>query len=326
MAKVTVVIPNYNGIKYIGPCLDAMEKQTSRDFDIVVVDNGSTDGSFEKAKSYPSVNVIEMGENTGFTGAVNAGIDEAKRRGSEFVILLNNDTEAHDDFVQELICAISKDKKLFSCQAKMLMAKDPELMDDGGDFYCALGWAFARGSGKKETKYKRDVNIFYSCGGAAIYRLSAFEKTGEFDNRQFAYLEDCDIGWRAKIFGYENSFASKALVKHVGSGASGSKYNEFKISHSAANSIYIIYKNMPVVQLIINMPFLIAGFLIKQLFFVKKGFGTVYFKGILRGFKMCREDKKYNKKVHFEGRHLKNYFMIQIDLWINIFRRLREFV
>lgn len=149
-----------------------------------------------------------------------------------------------------------------------------------------------------------------------------FEKIGLFDENHFAYLEDIDIGYRALIYGYRNYYCHGAVVYHAGSGFSGSRYNKFKIDLSAKNSIYLVYKNMPLLQQLLNLPFLLAGFLIKWLFFLKKGFGTVYVKGLVKGFSLCFSQKGREKKVPFLGKNLPNYVFIQIQLWWNMIRRI----
>ena len=134
----------------------------------------------------------------------------------------------------------------------------------------------------------------------------------------FAYLEDIDVGYRARIAGYDNLYEPKSEVIHVGSAASGARYNEFKVKMSSRNNVYLIYKNMPVVQKILNSPFLFVGFLVKYLFFLRKGYGKLYVNGIKEGLHMGEK----SDKVKYESGHLKNYIKIQIELWINIFRRL----
>lgn len=171
MAKVSVVIPNYNGIKFYRECFLALRRQTLAPDKIIVIDNGSTDGSAEAIESeFPEVTMIRFPENTGFTGAVNEGIRASE--GMDYVILLNNDTSAEPDFVKELVRAIGKNENIFSAQAKMLKMDDETLMDDAGDFYCAFGWAFARGKGRPASAYMRPREIFSSCAGAAIDRKS----------------------------------------------------------------------------------------------------------------------------------------------------------
>lgn len=159
--------------------------------------------------------------------------------------------------------------------------------------------------------------FFPPAAGAAIYRKKIIDRIGDFDEEHFAYLEDLDIGYRARIFGYQNWYAPKAKVYHVGSGTSGSRYNQFKIRYSSRNNIYLIYKNMPFFQIVLNLPFLLVGFGAKILFFASKGFGREYLAGIKNGFQISRK----NRKVKFSMRNFPRYIQLQVELWINIFRR-----
>ena len=316
--EVSVVIPNFNGIAFLDSVLASLEGQTLNNFEVILVDNGSTDGSCSfVTANYPWVHLIELSENFGFCGAVNAGIRAAK---APYVLLLNNDTEVKEDFVEEMLAAIRRHKNAFSCGARMVQYHDRDKLDDVGNYYCALGWSFARGRGKDIHAYETEDRIFSACAGAAIYRKKILEKIGYFDEEHFAYLEDTDIGYRARIYGYENWYAPKAIVYHVGSGTSGSRYNQFKTRYSSRNNIYLIYKNMPLLQIILNLPFLVAGFLVKFLFFAVKGMGKEYAAGIKNGFSISMK----NKKVPFRMKHLPNYCKIQLELWINIVRRFRS--
>lgn len=322
MPKVSIVVPNYNGIKYIQTCLDALRKQTMEDVEILVIDNGSEDGSCELVEeNYPEVQLVKMGKNTGFCGAVNEGI---RRSAAPFVLLLNNDTQADRNFTRKLYEGIKKDPQIFSCAAKMLQFDNRELIDDAGDFYCALGWAFARGKGAGASAFDREDNIFFSCAGAAIYRKSILNEIGLFDENHFAYLEDADIGYRARICGYKNRYIPAAVVYHVGSGSSGSVYNLFKTRYSSRNSIYLIYKNMPLLQIILNFPLFLVGFLVKAVFFAAKGYGKEYVFGIHRGFLLCKKGKTQGKKVRFLWKNLGHYGVIQLELWVNILRRITQ--
>lgn len=223
--SVTVVIPNYNGLKFMEPCMAALEKQTCKDFEILVVDNGSSDGSVDWLRShqYPT---IFLEENTGFSGAVNVGIKASK---TPFVLLLNNDTEVEPDFIGEMIKAIRRSDQIFAVSSKMVQMYHKELMDDAGDMYSVLGWAYQRGVGRSSKGYNREREVFSACAGAAIYRRAVFEQIGYFDEMHFAYLEDIDVCYRAKIFDGHNRYCPTAVVYHVGSGTSGSKYNAFKV-------------------------------------------------------------------------------------------------
>lgn len=313
--EVSVIIPNFNGIAFLDSVLGSLEGQTTQNFEVILVDNGSSDGSCSfVAGSYPWVDILELPENFGFCRAVNEGIRASK---APYVLLLNNDTEVAEDFVEQMLAALKRHKNAFSCGAKMVQYHDRDKLDDAGNFYCALGWSYARGKGKDVRSYKKEERVFAACGGAAIYRKRILEQIGCFDEEHFAYLEDIDIGYRARIYGYENWYAPEAVVYHVGSGTSGSRYNQFKTRYSSRNNIYLIYKNMPFLQILLNLPFLIAGFGIKLLFFAAKGMGREYLAGIKNGFSISRREKK----VPFTLKHLPNYAAVQVELWINIIRR-----
>lgn len=319
--KSTIVIPNYNGIKYLEKCLlSILEDVGEYPVRILVIDNGSADGSPELAGKIAGVEVIRMGENTGFCRAVNVGI---RASNTPYIILLNNDLTVEKGFIRAMEEALDKDPKAFSAGAQMRMMKAPDRIDNAGDYYCALGWAYDFGKGRKVSeRYTKPRKIFAACGGAAIYRRSILDQIGLFDEKHFAYLEDVDIGYRARIYGYHNLYVPGALVYHAGSSVSGSKYNEFKINLSSANSIYLVKKNMPAVQIILNFPLFFLGFGIKLLFFWKKGFGKIYFRGLMRGFRIYYREGGRDMHVPFREKNLRNYLLIQWELWVNIIRRL----
>ncbi len=311
--KITIIIPNYNGKRFLKPCLESLAEQSCTDFRILVVDNHSTDGSIEYIRShYPNVRLLALKKNYGFSAAVNAGI---RRSATPYVILLNNDTRVESCFVEELLKAIEQSPKIFSVSSKMLQMHHPDLIDGAGDLYTLLGWGVARGAGRPAGNYTAPGEVFSACAGAAIYRRSVFEEIGWFDVSHFAYLEDIDIGYRARIYGYQNRYCPTAIVHHVGSGTSGSKYNSFKVRTSARNSVWLVYKNMPFLQLLLNLIPLLAGFFIKGIFFCKIGFGKDYLEGLqegIRGLKKCR-------KVRFKLRRLLSYLKIEVRLILYTF-------
>ncbi len=311
--KVTVVIPNYNGKHFMDPCMAALAAQTCQDFEVLVIDNASSDGSVEFIREqYPGTRLLVMESNLGFSGAVNVGIREAK---TPYVLLLNNDTKVDKDFIGEMIRAIEKSDKIFSVSSKMIQMYHPDYIDDAGDLYCVIGWAFQRGTSFSVEQYTKPCAVFSACAGAAIYRREVFEEIGYFDESHFAYLEDIDVGYRARIAGYRNMYCPTAIVEHVGSGTSGSKYNSFKVKLAARNSVYVNYKNMPLAQKIVNALPLALGWFVKYRFFVKRGFGEDYMAGLKEGW----QTRKQCRKVPFQWKHLWNYIVIEWELVRNFF-------
>lgn len=313
MKQVTIIIPNYNGKEYLLKCLNSVFERTEIPVDVIVVDNHSQDGSVECAKKeYPQILYVFLDKNYGFSKAVNEGI---RRATTPYVILLNNDIQIKRGFVEALLQRIKSDSTIFSVEAKMLQYHNKDKIDSAGTFYNVFGWARARGKDKPSEEYGVACRTFATCAGAAIYRREVFGETGLFDETYFAYLEDIDMGYRAKIHGYQNVYEPKAQVYHVGSAASGSRYNEFKVQISARNNIYLIHKNMPWFQIVINSPFLVMGFGIKMFFFIRKGFGIHYIQGLRDGFELCRGIPKQR----FDRKLLCNYLEIQKELWTVVF-------
>lgn len=318
--KTTVVIPNYNGKHFLGDCLTALSKQTQKEFCTFVIDNGSTDGSVDYIKTYfPEVQVIRYKKNYGFCKAVNQGIQMAR---TPYVLLLNNDTEVETRFVEELEQAMERHPKAFSVSSKMLRFHERDRVDDAGDMYCLVGWQFQRGVAQLEQNFSKEKQVFSACAGAAIYRREVFERIGYFDESHFAYLEDMDIGFRARVYGYENWFCPTARVYHVGSGTTGSKYNTLKVKLSARNSVYMNYKNMPFWMLVINFFPLLMGYLVKWGFFIQKGFGKDYIVGILEGI----QKRRNLRKVSFAFSRIWNYIWIEWELIRNCFFYIYEFI
>lgn len=313
--NVSAIIPNYNGKHFLQDCLSSLSKQTPN-LEVIIVDNGSEDGSVEYIKSnFPNYVIIENKKNLGFATAVNQGIKIASY---EFIFLLNNDVEIEENTIEELLNCINKENSIFSVSSKMIQLDNRDLLDDAGDEYTILGYTKKIGLNKKanKTRFNKKREIFSSCAGAALYRKSVFEKIGYFDEEFFAYMEDVDIGYRAKIFGYKNIYCPNAVVYHVGSGTSGSTYNEFKVQLAAKNNVLVPYKNMPYPQLLLNGMFLLIGYFIKYLFFLRKGLGKYYIKGLKQGLNKINSVEK----IKYSNDNFYNYIKIQINLIINLFK------
>ena len=318
--KVSVVTPNYNGEKFIKTYFESLNQDSEYIGEVIIVDNGSTDKSKEYIKNntfnFP-VNLIENTENLGFSPAVNQGIKNAN---FEYVFSLNNDTEVEKGSIKQLIDLISSSEDIFSVQAKMLQFNNKDLIDDVGDEYNLLAWTKKIGENHKSSEFSEVCEIFSSCAGAAMYRKSLLGEVGFFDDNFFAYMEDVDLALRSRINGYRNLLCPQAIVYHIGSATSGSRYNEFKVKLAARNNVWVVYKNIPIPFKILNFIFLFFGFLIKYLFFLRKGFGSIYLSGIKEGL---RTRNKIDK-VKFEWKNTKNYFKIEYRLIINTFKFLKK--
>ena len=318
--KVSVVTPNYNGEKFLKAFFDSLNRDSEFIGEVIIVDNGSTDGSVEYIKNgsfdFP-VRLIENKENMGFAPAVNQGIRQAR---FDYVFSLNNDTEVERGCVENLVSLISSDKDIFSVQAKMLQYKNKNLIDDAGDEYNLLAWTKKTGENHESEEFSDVREIFSSCAGAAMYNKEILTEIGLFDDNYFAYMEDVDLAIRAKINGYKNLLCPEAIVFHIGSATSGSRYNEFKVRLAARNNVWTVYKNIPIPLKIVNFIFVFLGFFIKYLFFHKKGFGSTYLSGIREGL----SERNRIDKVNFKFANTKNYFKIEYRLIINTLKFVKK--
>jgi len=219
---------------------------------------------------------------------------------------------------EKLLNAITALKNAFSVSALMLSMNDKEKIDDAGDFYCALGWAFSDGRDKPRDKFQKRRHITSACAGAAIYDREKLVTLGLFDESHFCYLEDVDIGLRAKRAGLSNYFEPGAVVYHKGSATSGSRYNPFKTKLTTANGIYLIYKNFPLWLIVLNSPLFLSGIIIKGVFYIKNGLGASFFGGLIEGMGRIRNSRfERAKTVNF----LRDIFLY-FELLGNCIRRV----
>lgn len=320
--KVSVVTPNYNGKDFLYAYFESLIKNSNEIGEVIIVDNGSRDGSQEFIRNYREkvdfpIVLIENSQNLGFAEAVNQGISKARY---DYIFSLNNDTVVEKSAILELLNLLNTEERIFSVSSKMVQFNNPELIDDAGDDYTLLAYTKKRGNNQNLNKFIEVSKVFSSCAGAALYRKDLLEELGGFDSEFFAYMEDVDLGYRARINGYKNLFCPNAIVYHIGSATTGSQYNEFKVRLAARNNVWVVYKNLPIPQKTVNILFLFLGFLIKYMFFLKKGFGSIYLNGLKEGLKT----RNKIKKVEFKSKNWKNYFKIEYELIKNTFKLLKR--
>ena len=202
--QISIIIPNFNGKQFLKECLNSIKKQNFSPYEVIIIDNGSTDGSVEYLnENYPEFALIQNQDNLGFATAVNQGI---KISNAEYVFLLNNDTELEDDCLSNLLNCIEDDETIFAVSSKMIQNHDRDLIDDAGDEYTILGFTKKVGNNRSSELYQSKREIFSACAGAALYRRSIFDIIGYFDENFFAYMEDVDISYRARIYGFKSVY------------------------------------------------------------------------------------------------------------------------
>ena len=276
--RIDIVIPNWNGKDLLRACLDSLRQQVHKDHSVIVVDNGSEDGSPGMLQQYPEVTCISWPENRGFSVAVNAGI---KLSTAPLIFLLNNDTELHENCLQELAAAAEEYPNDDFFAAKMLNYHDHSLLDGAGDAFLRGGVGYRLGTMEPDgALYSTPRQCFGACAGAALYRREMLQKTGGFDEDFFAYLEDVDLNLRANSRGMCCRYVPRAKVFHVGSATSGSKINAFTIRLSTRNNFNVLLKNYPFILLLRFAPVIFIYQFFWFCFVLKKGQIPAYCKGI----------------------------------------------
>lgn len=237
-------------------CLDALQNQTVQDFEIILVDNGSTDESVSFVQNrYPEVRIITFEKNYGFSKAVNEGI---KRALGEYLVLLNNDTLPDTEWLNTLVATIRMAPEDVGSLASLMISMDnPSLTDDAGDYLDWYGLAFKRGHGEPIIQWTKNEPVFSACAGAALYRREFLESTGLFDEKFGSYLEDVDLGLRGNLLGFTCFFVPSARVLHKSHGSAIP--SDVYVYHVTKNRLMLFLKNIPLLLLLRNIRTLLSG-------------------------------------------------------------------
>jgi GT2 family glycosyltransferase len=237
----TIIIPNFNGQPHLEACLGSLRRQSWVDFEILLVDNGSTDGSPDYVRSrFPEVQVVELDRNRGFTGAGNAGWRLAL---GEHIVLLNNDTEAHSGWLAAIADAFARHPEVGAIASKMLLFDRRDHFHTAGDFYRLDGLPGNRGVWQKDSgQFDREEYVFSACGGSAAYRRAMIEEIGFLDDDFFFSCEDVDLSWRAQLAGWRVLYVPSAIVYHKLKATGGGPISSY---YDGRNFLYVIWKNYP---------------------------------------------------------------------------------
>ncbi len=240
-ALLSVIIPNWNGAAHLPTCLRALRAQTHPQLEVIVVDNGSSDGSQALIRAeFPEVQLIALPENRGFTGACNAGLRAAR---GAFLALLNNDTEADSSWAAEVVACFARHPEAGIVASKMLLFDRRDTFHAAGDFYTLDGRAGNRGVWQRDVgQFEREEYVFSACGGAAAYRRAMLDQIGLLDEDFFFSMEDIDLAWRAQLAGWRCVYTPRAVVYHKLSATGGGVTASF---YDGRNALWVIAKNYP---------------------------------------------------------------------------------
>jgi hypothetical protein len=280
MELISVIVLNYNGKGFLNSCLSSLASQTYPDFEVIVVDNGSRDGSPEYIEeNYPWVRLAKNDENLGFAGGTNVGIRAAK---GEFIITLNNDSRADSRFIEELIKPMA-DPEVGVCAAKMLFPDGR--INSAGICISRSGAAWDRGMFEPDRgQYEFVEEVFGACAGAALYRREMLDEIGLFDEDFFLYLEDVDLAFRARLAGWKCLYVPGARVIHHHGGTAGVG-SDLAVYYGNRNIVWYPIKDFPFRLLITSLPFIVARNLAVIPYYALRGQGGVILKSKLDALK-----------------------------------------
>lgn len=314
---IYIVIQNYNGKKHLEVCFDSLRNQSYTDFKILLVDNGSNDGSVEFIyNNYPEVDVISLDRNYGFAYATNCGIRRAMDKFScEYILLLNNDIECDKYFLENILSGFTN-VNIGSTTCKMKNYYKRDSFDTTGDYFDFYSYPFKRGSGEKDVnQYDTRGYVFGGCGGATVYKTDVFRKIGLLDESFFAYYEDIDLNYRMQLAGYKCLYIPESVCYHK-CGATIKNSHKLKFYLMERNLTFLQIKNHDV-KLIFKYS-IISFFIrywnylrfIKRLeftFMIYSVFG--FWAGILSSFKYINDRKKIRRFTVKSNEYIVNIAM-----------------
>lgn len=320
--NVIVVIPNWNGAEDLPTSIDSVLTQTYKDFELIVVDNGSTDSSKQVIESYKAkddrVRSIYLDKNYGFTGGVNPGIEQAIQNSASFVAPFNNDARADKDWLLHLVQFLKKHPR-YGIAACTLLHADGKTIDSTADQYTIWGIPFPRGRDESaSSRYDSATDIFGASGGASMYRVAMLQEIGIFDQDFFAYYEDIDLSFRAQLADWKVAFVPQAVVYHeqgktsarlAGRTTEDRRASPFTTKQYMKNLPYILVKNMPMGLLLRVFP----RFLLAYTLFFLRAFTDGRGLGALKG--MLLFWYKFPKKLQ-QRRYIQKHRKVSNDyLW-----------
>lgn len=276
---ISVVVLAWNSAEHLPRCLQALAGQTCRDFEVILVDNGSSDGCLEGVEErFPGLHlrVERLATNIGFAAANNLG---ARMAGGKWLVLLNSDAFAEPGWMEALHRAAVNNPGYSFFASRQLQAQDPALLDGAGDALHISGLAWRRYAGWPADRYGLEQGeVFSACAAAAMYSRAAFSRVGGFDEDFFSYHEDVDLGFRLRLQGFRCLYVPGAVVQHVGSVSQGA-HSDFAVYHWQRNFIWSFIQNMPGVLLWRALPAHLLANVIQQVSHARSGEAAAAWKG-----------------------------------------------
>lgn len=308
MNRVAIVVLNWNGIIDTLECLKSLQKQTYKNYTILIIDNGSVDNSRQLLDEYhfkhKNTEVIYNPKNYGFAGGVNTGIRWAMKKKYDYVALFNNDAIADKDWLGSLVQAA--EQKDIGISTGLLLHEDGKTIDSTGDWYSIWGLPFPRNRNNKTAKAPKSGLVFCASGGASLYKIQLLKQIGLFDEDFFAYYEDTDISFRAQLAGWKVFYTNKAVAYHK-QGETSKKIPGFTVYQTFKNLPMLFIKNVPLgLFFTIGIRFYFA-YLLMFLNAIKNGNFKPAFEGAWQGFILSFKKLKERRIIQKNKRVSTNY-------------------
>lgn len=301
MKKVSIIVLNWNGKESLRHCLSSIQRVVYKPLEVIVVDNGSSDGSADMVRrKFPKTILLENQKNLGYAGGNNVGI---RKSTGDYVFILNNDTEITNDFLEPLVNLMEKNSKIACVQPKLVYGADHSMLNAVGSFMTSTGFLYHYGYRKKENlaMYNERMKIFSAKGAAMLLRKSALDKVGVFDEDFFIFFEETDLCHRLWLLGYEVYYEPKSLIYHFEAVDTSRQMNDFTRNFlSFRNRICSFIKNFELNSIIgvflLLIPIYLAMFFV---YAIKLKFNLAWAVAlsILWNFKQLPNTLKKRKKI-----------------------------
>ena len=320
---VRVIVLNWNGRKWLDGCLGSLRRQAGCAFEVVVVDNASTDDSVPFVRDrFPECQVLALGTNVGFSSGNNAGARDAT---APYLVFLNNDTEVEPGWLAALVRAVESDRGIGLVSSQVVYLDSPNVIDSAGDGYLRCGGGYKHRHGQLVDRQAADREVFGACGAAFLIRRELFEQLGGFDEDFFMVYEDVDLSYRARLAGSRVVFASGALVRHAGSASLG-RISAGAVFYGQRNLEWTWLKNSPSSILWRSLPSHVVYNLAGAVAYARAGLFGPWLRGKLAALAalpaLWRKRREVQRSATVDSRAL--WRMMDRD-WVGIKRREKAF-
>lgn len=314
MPLVSIIVVNYNGEGLIIDCFEGLKNQSFKDFEVIVIDNASSDASLREIQEFlkkynmePLIKLISLSSNLGFAGGNMEGLRYAR---GEYIALLNNDTEPDEKWLEELVNSMESAPMIGICASKMLV-HGTDIIDTAGHLFSHLLKGFKRGEGEKGFLYNRQEYVFGACGGAVLYRRKMINEIGFLDEDFFLLHEDVDLDFRAQLYGWKVLYVPTAIVSHKVRSSIG-HMSDNAVYYTLRNVEFVKIKNVPFGIFLRYLPQFIIGMLTEFIYFALKHrrFG-LYLKAKMNVLEMLPKMLK-KRAVIMKNRNVTNGYLFSI--------------